>query len=184
MHSSAKWTETNTGVISDNDYTDRLENVDEQQRNVLCQTQASSQELKVGANGQRRREQVVQDVLKSNESVTFYTGTPSLSCFMLLVNTCFPYAGKMKYWDKNKDQKSYYQDDPEREKPGHKRKLELKEEFILILLRLKLGLIEKHLANMFAVSVSIVSRIYITWVRFLALTFKGSMLRWPSKRGN
>ena len=68
-------------------------------------TPASSQEVKVGANGQRRREQVVQDVLKSNESAKFYTGIPSLSCFMLLVNTFFPYAGKMKYWDKNKDQK-------------------------------------------------------------------------------
>ena len=202
MHSSAEWTGTNTGVISDHDYTNRSENVDEQHRNVLCQTEltmedlakmeramndsststpASSQEVKVGANAQRRREQVVQDVLKSNESVKFYTGIPSLSCFMLLINTLFPYAEKMKYWDKNKDQKSYYQDDPEKEKPGRKRKLELKEEFILILLRLKLGLMERHLADMFAVSVSTVSRIYITWVRFLALTFKGSILRWPSK---
>ena len=40
---------------------------------------------------------------------------------------------------------------------------------------------ERHLADMFAVSVSTVSRIHITWVRFLALTFKGSILRWPSK---
>lgn len=42
---------------------------------------------KVGTNAQRRREQLVQDVLKRDESVKFYTGTPSLSCFMLLVNT-------------------------------------------------------------------------------------------------
>ena len=202
IHSSAEWTGTNTGVISDHDYTNRLENVDELHRNVLCQTEhtmedlakmeramnhsststpASSQEVKVGANAQRRREQVVQDVLKSNESVKFYTDIPSLSCFMLLVNTFLPYAEKVKYWDKNKDQKSYYQDDPEKEKPGRKRKLELKEEFILILLWLKLGLMERHLADMFAVSVSTVSRIYITWVRFLALTFQGSILRWPSK---
>ena len=192
LHSSAEWTGTNTDVISDHDYTNQLENVDELHRNVLCQTEltmedlakmeramnhsststpASSQEVKVGANAQRRREQVVQDVLKSNETVKVYTGIPPLSCFMLLVNTFFPYAGKMKYWDKNKHRKSYYQDDPEKEKPGRKRKFELKEEFILILLRLKLGLMERHLADMFAVSVSAVRRIYITWVRFLALIF-------------
>ena len=41
---------------------------------------------------------------------------------------------------------------------------------------------ERHLADMFAVSVSTVSRIYMTWVRFLALTFNGSLLRWPSKQ--
>ena len=141
MHSSAESTSANTGVISDHDYRDRFKNVDKQHRNVLCQTEhtmkdlgkmeqgmyltstpASSQEVKVGAiNAQRRREQVVQDVLKSNESVKFYTGTPSLSCFMLLVNTLLPYAKKMKYWDKYKCQTSYYQNDPEKEKPGQKR---------------------------------------------------------------
>ena len=199
MHLSAG----NTGVIGDHDYTDRIENVDERHRNVLCQTEltmedlakmerginqsstsipTSSQEVKVGANAQRRREQLVQDVLKSNESVKFYTGIPSLSCFMLLVNTLLPYAGKMKYWDKNKRQKSYYQSDPEKAKPGRKRDVGLKGEFILVLLRLKLGLMERHLADMFAVSVSRVSRIYMTWVRFLALTFNGSLLRWPSKQ--
>ncbi|XP_068737455.1 uncharacterized protein [Montipora capricornis] len=142
----------------------------------------SSQEVKVGANAQRRREQLVQDVLKSDESVKFYTGIPSLSCFMLLVNTLLPYAGKMKYWDKNKRQKSYYQNDPEKEKPGRKRDVGLKEEFILLLLRLKLGLMERHLADMFAVSVSTISRINMTWIRSLALTFNGSILRWPSKQ--
>ena len=50
-----------------------------------------------------------------------YRGILSLLCFMLLINTLLPYAGKMKYWDKNKSQKSYYQNDPEKEKPGQKR---------------------------------------------------------------
>ena len=112
MHSSAETGSTaeNTGVISDHDYTDRFENLDEQHRNVLCQTElrmedlakmerginqsfistpASSQEVKVGANAQSRREQVVQDVLKSNESVKFYTVIASLSCFIILVNRPF-----------------------------------------------------------------------------------------------
>ena len=100
---------------------------------------------------------------------------------MLLVNTLLPYAGKMKYWDKNKREKSYYQNDPEKEKPGGKRDVGLKKEFILVLLRLKLGLLERHLADMFTVSVGAVRRIYMTWVRFLVLTFEGSLLRWPSK---
>ena len=87
MHSSGETGRTaeNTGVI-------RFENVDEQHRNVLCQTEltvedlakmkrginqsststpAFSHDVKVGANAQRRREQVVQVVLKSNESVKF-----------------------------------------------------------------------------------------------------------------
>ena len=45
MHSSAERTGMNTGVISDHDYTDRLENVDEQHRNVLCQTELTMEDL-------------------------------------------------------------------------------------------------------------------------------------------
>ena len=73
-------------MISDHDNTDQIENVDERHRNVLCQTElrmedltkmqrginqsstcipTSSQEVKVGANAQRRREQLVQDVMKA-----------------------------------------------------------------------------------------------------------------------
>ena len=149
MHSLAG----NIGLIGDHDYSDRIENVDERQRNVLCQTELTVEDLakmerginqsptsiptsSQEVNAQRRREQLVQDVLKSDESVKCYTGIPLLSCFMLLVNTLLPYAGKMKYWDKNKRQKSYYQNDPEKEKPGRKRDVGLKEDFILVLLRL------------------------------------------------
>ena len=89
MHSSAatRTTAENTGVVSDHDYTNLFENADEQHTYVPCQTEltmegspkwkggwigpASSQEFKAGANTQRWRGRVVQDVLKSNESVKF-----------------------------------------------------------------------------------------------------------------
>lgn len=66
-------------------------------------------------------------------------------------------------------------------KPGRKRSLQINEEFVLVLMRLKLGLTERHLADIFPVTKSIVSRVYLTWIRFLALTFNESLLRWPSK---
>ena len=50
-----------------------------------------------------------------------------------------------------------------------------------MLLRLKLGL-ERHLPNSFVITVSTVSRVYITWVRFLAATFSGSLLRLKSRQ--
>ena len=36
------------------------------------------------------------------------------------------------------------------------------------------------MADMFSVTVSTFSRVYMTWVRFLALALKGSLPRWPS----
>ena len=110
-------------------------------------------------------------MLKSNESVKFILEFRHYTVFHPFYQ--YPpllYAGKMKYWDKNKGQKFYYQN--EKETPGRKRDVGLKEEFnYYVLLRLKLGLLERHLANMFTVSVIIVTRIYTTKVRFLALTF-------------
>ena len=50
-----------------------------------------------------------------------------------------------------------------------------------MLLRLKLGL-ERHLPNSFDITVSTVSRVYITWVRFLVATFSGSLLRLKSRQ--
>ena len=67
----------------------------------------------------------------------------------------------MKYWDRNKSQQSHYQKDVQKKKPGRKRVLQVKDGFLLlVLMRLKLGLMEQHLADIFAVTVSTVSRVY------------------------
>ena len=50
----------------------------------------------------------------------------------------------------------------------------------LVLLRFRLGLFEKDLANRFNVSTSTVCRICRTWIRFMNLRFKEIPL-WPSK---
>ena len=192
----------NLHYCSDHDYTDRVEKVDECHRNVMCQTdltivdfEAMAEELqtlKAKLNSKfkqeqkedksrKRREMVMEDVLNSDDSVKFYTGISSLACFTLLLNTLLPYAESMKYWDKNKSQLSNYQKNLDLKKPGRKRSLQINEEFVLVLMRLKLGLTERHLADIFSVTKSTVSRIYVTWIYFLALTFKESLLRWPSK---
>ena len=90
----------------------------------------------------------------------------------------------MKYWVKSKCQKSYYQNVPEKEKPRGKRNVGLKEEFILVLLRLKLGLMERHLADMFAVSVTaVISDLYDMGSLF-STDFKRFTTSLAIKRGN
>ena len=55
---------------------------------------------------------------------------------------------------------------------GRKRILPPMEEFFLVLVRLRLGLLEDDLAYRFGVSQSTVSRIIITWINFLYLQLK------------
>ena len=47
-----------------------------------------------------KRELFMEDVLKSDESVRFYTGVPSLSCLQMLSELLRPEAEKLKYWDR------------------------------------------------------------------------------------
>lgn len=89
---------------------------------------------------QLKRELFVDDVLKDDESVKFYTGIPSLACLTMIFNLLKPFAEKLKYWDKNKEKEVTYQKDSSKKKPGKQTLLTIMEEFILTLVRLRLGL--------------------------------------------
>ena len=61
---------------------------------------------------------------------------------------------------------------PKKEKTGPKRTLSVEEEFFLVLCRFKVGLLEEDLAARFRISQSIVSRIIVTWTKFMYYRFK------------
>ena len=88
------------------------------------------------------------DVLKNDDSVKFYTGIPSLGCSNLISDLLKPQAEKLKYWDKNKGKQMKYQTAVD-SKPGPTRGLTLKEELIVTLVRLRLGLMGRQLADIF-----------------------------------
>ena len=65
-------------------------------------------------------------------------------------------------------------------KSGPARKLTLEQEFLLVLMRLRLGLLVEDLAFRFCVSAGKVSQIVITWVILLSKELK-SLIIWPSQ---
>ena len=79
----------------------------------------------------------------------------------------------MKYWDKQKSHTSHYQKD-ETKKPGRKRILTTKEEFLIVLCRLHLGVLNRHLSDMFGVSEPAISKIVATWVCMLDRVFENT----------
>lgn len=95
-----------------------------------------------------KRELFMDEVLKSDESVKFYTGFPALACLMAIFNLLKPLAEKLKYWDTNKGKKDYFENKPVK-KSGKKRSLTIFQEFILTLVMLRLGIIVQHLSDVF-----------------------------------
>ena len=151
---------------------------DVEQVDVATQTKDESQAIIEELNGRitRLEEDIaalkfcIENVAKDDQLITFYTGFP---CYESL-KACYEYLGPgvndLKYWGSNNQDISY----------GRKRLLSNFNEFFLVLVRLRLGLLEKDLANRFNVSTSTVCRICRTWIRFMYLRFKEIPL-WPSK---
>ena len=120
-------------------------------------------------------------MIRDDESVKFYTGLPNLACFNLTLGLIQPYTKKIKYWNKKKNGKSYYQNDVSKKKPGRQRHLSEREEYLLVLCRLRLGVLNRQLGDMFGVSEASVCKIVTTWVCLLAKIFNGTLLRWPTR---
>jgi len=73
------------------------------------------------------------------------------------------------------------QEDEHVGKPGRKRQMSLFAEFVMVLVRLRLGLLQSHLADIFAISQSSVSKIFTTWINLLYHVFKEVLIIWPAK---
>ena len=105
--------------------------------------------------------------LKSDSSATkFYTGFPNFPTLMSTFEYFEPKVLQMQYWRGNKSSQS---SDVHHSKSsrGPKRSLTHLEEFILVLMRLKVGLFIDDLAGRFGISSSQVSKIFTTRICFL-----------------
>jgi len=104
------------------------------------------------------------DNIKSNSKLLrFYTGFPNYEVFSFLGRDS---ASKLVY--SNTEQN----DAQKRERTGPKRTLSVEEESFLELCRYKVGLLEEDLAARFRISQSLVSRIIVTWTKFMYYRFK------------
>ena len=65
-------------------------------------------------------------------------------------------------------------------KPGPSRKLKLVLELLLVMMRLRLGLLVHDLACLFQITDSLVSSIFITWIKLMTLELS-HLIVWPAK---
>ena len=117
-----------------------------------------------------------------NAAMLFYTGFPNYEALMSFYNYIEPEVSKMQYWKGEKllKESQPYQMDKNKIKPGPSHTLTYLEEFVLVLLRLKVGLFVHDLADRFGISTSLVSHICITGVNFLSMELPG-LFPFPSQ---
>ena len=126
----------------------------------------------------------------SGKEITFYTGFATAELFEALYDFCDSgeVGENIRYWSSSSTEQSdqspaCFSDDEPMEPPpktGRPRALHPKEELFITLCRLRQGFAEEHLAHLYGVSQSTISRIIITWVNLLYLKLKDVPM-WPSR---
>ena len=102
------------------------------------------------------------------EDVKFYTGFPDYTAMTMCYSIVEESAKNLNY-DHEKIGTDMVDDC---RKIGRPRALTTFEEFTMVMMRLRLGLLERDLAHRFNVSVTSVCRILRTWIRFLRCEFE------------
>lgn len=117
-------------------------------------------------------------VLTNDKKCKFYTGIPTVQAFNDIFAIIDQKAKNMKHWKgpkRNCNPLAY-----KRRIKAHTRKLSNKEEFILTLVKLRLGLLFQDLADRFEISITHASNIFTTWIKVLSHTI-GSLVFNPPK---
>ncbi|KAK3107777.1 hypothetical protein FSP39_022010 [Pinctada imbricata] len=126
--------------------------------------------------------------LTRDADVNFYTGIKNCEVFQFIFDHLAVKARNMQYWrgDKQTGKKTPVRYRSEvgstthYGRPGPSRKLPLEHEFLLVLMRLRLALLVHDLAFRFQISDTLVSSIFVTWMRLMRLELS-HLIIWPSK---
>ena len=117
-------------------------------------------------------------ILSRNHDVSMFTGLPSASAFECIFSFSQKKASIMHYWKGAKDARK------ETSNPRvntHQRALTLGQEFLLCMMKLKVGLFLFDLAFRFDVLESMASSLFTTWVKLMAKELDW-VISWPDRR--
>ena len=101
----------------------------------------------------------------TQKKMNFYTGLSSIKLSEAVYNLLSPYIARLLYWRGTKRIISS-KIRPRTFVQLSQKKLTSKNEFLLILMRLRLGLLNEDLAHRFGISTTICSNIFKTWIGF------------------
>ena len=115
--------------------------------------------------------------LRSDKSVRFYTGLNSLAQFHQLYEFLEKKSVSMAYWQGKK----HASKKPASTQRANSRKLSQKQELLVTLIKLKLDLKLNVLADLFDVSQTLITKVFNTWIKFLAKELR-PLIFWPSRK--
>lgn len=120
----------------------------------------------------KEREFSLEQLKDDNSAIQFYTGFPSCDALLCFFEYIQPKIAKLQYWSRRNLPDSHGYQQEGKTKPGPTRKIPPITEFFMVLIRLKVGLFVKDIANRFGISMGHFSKIFCTWINFLYFELK------------
>ena len=114
----------------------------------------------------------LEDIQTSEKLCSFYTGFPNYGTFKALFDYLKDAAATKRNWRGRETANTSHFSDRFQTKPGPDSKLTLEEEFLIVMMRLKVGLFQKDLAHRFGISEATVSRLFTSWINLMYLELK------------
>ena len=106
--------------------------------------------------------------IKTDQKMNFYTGLSTISTFSVLFSLFHLNLSNMQYW--RGTSRHVLKSNRKRKFTRSSRKiLWYKEEFLLTLMKLRLGLLNEDLADRFGISPAICSSTFTIWIRLLKI---------------
>ncbi len=105
----------------------------------------------------------------------FFTGIQTVNIFNAIYDLLKPYLPNLLYWRGSKKIITSKLQKPRKSIPH---KVSSKDQFLLVLLKLRLGLMNQDLADRFQVWKSTISSIFTTWVMFLEKYLGDALIVW------
>ena len=115
--------------------------------------------------------------IKTDAKMNFYTGIQSIAMFNVLFSLLSPYLPKLRYWRGAKRTSTYSKVKRKAVTPRSKI-LTHKDEMLLTLMRIRLGLLNEDLADRFGISPAICSNTFTTWIKVLGKIFGDALVVW------
>jgi len=116
-------------------------------------------------------------IIKTDAKMNFYTGISSIKLFDVIFQLLQPYLTNLMYWKgPSKHRRSFSK--VRKYFSTSTKKLSQRDEFLLVLMRLRLGLFNEDLADRFGISTTLCSRTFTTWIRVVSKVLGSALVAW------
>ena len=115
----------------------------------------------------------IEHIRESDQLCRFYTGFPNYGTYKALFDYLKDAATKKRCWRGEEIIAKNHFSERCQSKPGPESKLTLEQEFLMVMMRLKVGLLQRDLARRFGVVESTVSRVFTSWINLMFVELKG-----------